>query len=264
MFFSFFKYQGTGNDFIILDDRTSGWAKQLTQAHIARLCDRRFGIGADGLMLLQASEQADFGMRYYNADGAEGSMCGNGGRCLVAFAHRLDMVSGSCTFEAIDGLHEAEIQGGSVRLRMIAPYGYRNLGAHASWVHTGSPHYVEFLTKGLENLDVMERGRRIRYDEAFAAGGGTNANFVQVMAHGRLKVRTYERGVEAETLSCGTGVTACAYVYQREQAPALTAIQLETPGGLLTVSLPHETEGPAEPWLEGAATFVFEGRMEVP
>ncbi|MEL6254574.1 MAG: diaminopimelate epimerase [Bacteroidota bacterium] len=258
----FWKYQGTGNDFVMIDNRGQTLEDQLTKEQVAFLCDRRMGIGADGLILLSDSEEYDFKMIYYNADGGESSMCGNGGRCLVAFAHFRGIVKNTYEFEAIDGLHHASLDSDIVDLEMIAPHSYRKLNGKSSWINTGSPHYVGFEEASLSEFDVYGQGKAIRYDEAYASGGGTNANFVNVLEPGRLRVRTYERGVEDETLSCGTGVTACAYIYKLEQAPDLQKIDIQTEGGNLSVRIIKEA-GQEKVILSGPATYVFEGEVEV-
>ena len=205
----FAKYEGAGNDFILLDLRNGGATPQ--SAEIARLCDRHFGIGADGLMTLAASAVSgcDCSMRYYNADGSPGEMCGNGGRCFALFAHHLGIGGDIKRFDSTDGIHEARmlrIDGlrSTVELGMIDVERI-DRGDGYWFLDTGVPHYVEF-TDDLEAVDVIGRGRRIRYDKRFAKG--TNVNFVKVVGPGHIAVRTYERGVEDETLACGTGSTA--------------------------------------------------------
>lgn len=262
----FYKYQGTGNDFVMLDNRAA--TLSLDTLAIARLCDRRFGIGADGLILLSPSEGADFRMVYFNADGNESTMCGNGGRCLAAFASHLGVVpqNGSFyVFDAIDGLHEAIVGPEKVSLRMTRPHGLRQISDSDWWLHTGSPHYVVFSDAPIAEIDVFHRGREIRYSAPFAADNGTNANFVNILGASRLAVRTYERGVEDETLSCGTGVTACAYTYlhthpdQRERG----VVEISTPGGTLWVRVAHFGTETEEVWLEGPAKQVFVGEIAV-
>ncbi len=201
-----YKYQGAGNDFVILDNRDLKY-NNLTPEQIKLLCDRRFGVGSDGLMLLGPSDEYDFSMRYFNADGYEGSMCGNGGRCLVAFAAHMGIKK--FEFNAIDGYHHAEVlELGKhrciVKLRMIDLGEYQKYSDNAYFLNTGSPHYVEFVDNVME-YPVDEKGKYWRWHKDFK--GGTNVNFVEICDN-KIKVRTYERGVEAETFACGTGVTA--------------------------------------------------------
>lgn len=259
----FFKYQGTGNDFIIMDNRNQDWEAVLTTEQIAFLCDRRFGIGADGLMLLSDSKEQDFRMIYYNADGRESSMCGNGGRCIVAFAQKIELIDNSCTFEAIDGLHEASIEGNQVKLKMGKPHGFRAIADDVVWLDTGSPHYVQFQETAVGKLDVNQAGSEIRYSEPFRKEG-TNVNFVNILGKALLQVRTYERGVEAETLSCGTGVTACAYAYLRAHPANAQTIQVRTEGGALAVEITDFQQANESVFLIGPATFVFEGILSLP
>ena len=250
----FFKYQGTGNDFVMIDDRTEQFpaSKEL----IAHLCHRRFGIGADGLILLQNHPEYDFRMVYFNADGGEGSMCGNGGRCAVAFAKHLGIFAAQTQFMAVDGLHEAFIdEAGLVHLKMQEVEGIENNGK-SFFLNTGSPHYVAWV-EALTDFDVEKEGKAIRYNERFKAQG-TNVNFMEKLAENHLLVRTYERGVEAETYSCGTGVTACALAYSLSGAQSPVAIR--TLGGDLKVHF--ERVGAAQfrnIYLIGPAQKVFEG-----
>ncbi len=261
----FTKYQGTGNDFVMLDNRGERPYSGLTQEQIAFLCDRRFGIGADGLILLEEHPSEDFRMVYYNSDGGESTMCGNGGRCLVAFAHEKGMIdNGACTFEAVDGLHQAVWHSdGRVSLQMTRPANWQEISQDENWLDTGSPHYVQFHTENIADLDVAELGARIRHSEAFEAIGGTNANFVNILEDNQLRVRTFERGVEGETLSCGTGVTACAYAYlKRAGGEGLSGeVGISTPGGNLEVKITDLGEEGEEVWLIGPATRVFEGEL---
>jgi diaminopimelate epimerase len=260
---SFWKYQGTGNDFILFDDREGGIA--LSRGQIARLCDRHFGIGADGLMLLQAPRQAgsDFHMVYFNADGGLSSFCGNGGRCIAAFARSLGLGQGPrLRFEAADGMHEAEVEGESIRLKMNPIRGFRSIGPDSAWLDSGSPHLLRFV-QGVEGWPVVEEGRRLRHDPAFEAIGGTNVNFVEELSPARLLVRTYERGVEDETLSCGTGVTASAWAWRERSGRPDARVSVLTRGGELAVAFVPIGER-EEIWLEGPALPVFEGSMLLP
>ena len=263
----FHKYQGTGNDFVMIDDRARAF-DETDQALIARLCHRRFGIGADGLILLRNKPDFDFEMVYFNADGRPSSMCGNGGRCTVAFAKFLGLISGQTHFLAVDGPHDARVEpNGTVRLRMIdvaAPQ-RAGVGEDDVFLHTGSPHHIHFINpaegRRLAEFDVYGTGHDIRYDQAYDPTG-TNVNFVEIPADPAQAwpVRTYERGVEDETLSCGTGVTAVALA--ASQRGATSPVRLQTPGGELEVSFEQLTAGGfTNVWLSGPATRVFEGTI---
>jgi diaminopimelate epimerase len=251
----FYKYQGTGNDFIIIDNRKN--QIELSKDQIKKMCDRRFGIGADGLMLLQLKEQYDFEMIYFNADGNESSMCGNGGRCLVQFAHDIGIKKQEYFFIAIDGDHAATINDdGWVHLKMKDVTSIKTIGQHYL-LNTGSPHYVVYDNDILE-IKVYEKGRQIRYSDPFKEEG-VNVNFVQVMDNDSIYVRTYERGVEDETLSCGTGVTAAAIVSAHNDR-GFNAVDVRTLGGKLRVEFDRIDEDHFENvWLCGPATFVFKG-----
>ncbi len=255
----FYKYQGAGNDFILLDNRL-GRYNHLTTEQVAWLCDRHFGIGADGLMLVNPAEGFDFEMKYYNSDGRESTMCGNGGRCIVAFAHLLGLIGDHTRFVAVDGPHDAIIQGnGTVELQMKAVDQITRHADHTI-LNTGSPHYVTFLDD-VDALDVKHDGAAIRYNDTYRKEG-INVNFVTRTPEG-LKVRTYERGVEDETLSCGTGVTACAIasVNAFHQAHEVAIV---TPGGHLTVRFNMtDDQHASDVWLCGPATFVFEGTIKL-
>ncbi len=257
----FYKYQGAGNDFVLLDNR-NGQYNWLQTNHIQLLCHRRFGIGADGLMLLERHPELDFNMRYFNSDGPEGSMCGNGGRCIVAFAQKLGMLEQNTRFNAVDGLHEASIDiDGQVRLGMIPVQGIAMDGADFV-LNTGSPHYVQFADN-LDLVPIFEQGRAIRYSPAYAAQG-INVNFVQVLSPDSLRVYTYERGVEEETLSCGTGVTASALCYAEQLGLNSGTISIQTKGGDLKVSFERKAPQHFDNIvLEGPAVCVFEGTFVV-
>ncbi len=254
----FYKYQGTGNDFILVDNRDNSFA--LTTEQIRQLCDRRFGIGADGLMTLNEKEGYDFEMKYYNSDGREGSMCGNGGRCIVKFAYHLGVHRALYRFLAADGDHEAEIDiSGIVSLKMknvqkITKY-------HNDFVlDTGSPHYVK-LVGNVMQLDVYKKGHEIRNSKDFRESG-INVNFVeQDINNDKITVRTFERGVENETYSCGTGVTASALVCYHNEI-GFNEVEVKTLGGKLTVEFDRtEDDQFNNIWLCGPAERVFEGEI---
>jgi len=252
----FHKYQGTGNDFIIIDNRQLSFPKNNTNL-VAQLCDRRFGIGADGLLLLENDNSTDFKMVYYNADGNIGSMCGNGGRCLVAFAKSLGLVNERTTFLASDGVHEASISGEQVALKMT-DVSKINKKRTAFFLNTGSPHHVQ-VVKDLNTYDVVKEGRRIRF--GIYGEKGSNVNFVEQLAPDAFWVRTYERGVEDETYSCGTGVTAVALAMNFAGKSEAQTIHIKTKGGDLKVSFKAAKKGYDNVVLEGPATFVFKGMI---
>ncbi|MCW3106383.1 MAG: diaminopimelate epimerase [Segetibacter sp.] len=254
----FNKYQGTGNDFVILDNR-KGQYNGLSTAQIKFICDRRFGIGADGFMLLNLIEGYDFEMKYYNADGSESSMCGNGGRCLVQFAKDMGITKTSYHFLAIDGPHEASFaNNGWVRLKMKDVTEMDEDNGNCI-VDTGSPHYVK-IVNDVKNYDVFEEGKRIRYSKKFKQEG-INVNFVEIEP-GQIYVRTYERGVENETYSCGTGVTASALTCAHNSG--YNHVEVQTLGGNLAVEFnKDEKDHFSDIWLCGPATFVFKGEIEI-
>jgi diaminopimelate epimerase len=255
----FYKYQGTGNDFIMIDNRSEFFSKN-DVALINKLCDRRFGIGADGLILLENSEVADFRMVYFNADGNEGSMCGNGGRCLIAFAKKLQIIENESTFDAVDGLHFATIKNDIVSLKMIDVTDISVSKLH-SFLNTGSPHHIIFC-KNVKNLNVKVVGSEIRFGAPYFEEG-TNVNFAEQISNNQFKVRTYERGVEDETLACGTGVTAVAIAAHKTNKTSSNIIQLEVEGGNLEVSFEIIGTGYKNVFLKGPATFVFEGKISI-
>lgn len=252
----FFKYHGTGNDFIILDNRDGKYGR-LDQDTIRAMCERRFGIGADGLMLLGNREGYDFSMTYYNADGAEGTMCGNGGRCMVKFAYDQGIHRSSYRFLAADGPHEADIDlSGIIRLRMTDVNAVEN-GLDYYVLNTGSPHYVKFQPE-VRDHDVTEEGRSIRNGKKYVKEG-INVNFVENLDDHTIFVRTYERGVEAETWSCGTGVTASALMAAHNEV-GFNQVDVQTLGGKLSVEFDKIDENSFKNiWLIGPALFVFKG-----
>ncbi len=256
---TFYKYQGTGNDFILIDNRQEIFDKNNTKL-VARLCDRRFGIGADGFILLENSEISDFKMVYYNADGNTSTMCGNGGRCLVAFAKLLGIINQHTSFEAIDGLHEATIENAVVSLKMIDVENIEQFDNHI-FLDSGSPHHVTFV-KNVNDVNVKITGRKLRYGAPYFEEG-SNINFVEQTDKNTFKVRTYERGVEDETLSCGTGVTAVAIASHKARKTTSDTVILDTPGGLLEVSFETHNNHYKNVFLKGAATLVFTGALEI-
>jgi len=256
----FHKYQGTGNDFVILDNR-DGRYDRLSKEQVKFLCDRRFGIGADGLMLLNQDNGFDFEMKYYNSDGGESSMCGNGGRCLVKFAWDMGDKKQKYRFKAIDGEHEAEIDSeGIVSLRMSDVNEIKEY--HGDFLlDTGSPHYVK-MVNDVMHLDVYKKGQEIRRSNEFNRDG-INVNFVEQAADDEIIVRTYERGVEDETLSCGTGVTASAIVCYHNEI-GFNDVTVRTRGGKLSIQFDRlDNDKYKNIWLRGPAEKVFQGQIEI-
>lgn len=254
---TFYKYHGAGNDFVIVDNRDLTFPAD-NIAYVEWLCGRRFGIGADGLMLLQNFNGYDFEMRYYNSDGREASMCGNGGRCIVAFAHKMGIIGSKTSFIAVDGLHDAIIEpDGDVNLRM-SDVNFIETDGNEYFLDTGSPHFVRFLDT-LEGVDILTEGRKVRYSERFKEKG-TNVNFVKQDGN-KLTVFTYERGVEAETLACGTGITASALSAALRNGLSKGFYPVIAKGGNLSVSYEKTETGFTNIWLKGPATFVFKGEL---
>lgn len=257
----FYKYQGTGNDFVILDNRENEYAS-LTSKQVKHICNRHFGVGADGLMLLGKKEGFDFEMVYYNSDGKVSTMCGNGGRCLVKFAFHRGIFKSAYHFIAIDGEHFAEIDSdGTVSLQM---QNVHSVAYHNSYavINTGSPHFVKFATE-VADIDVVSTGHEIRYSKEFAPDG-INVNFVESTDEDSIFVRTYERGVEDETLSCGTGVTAAALLSAHNEN-GFNTVDVATPGGHLSVEFDKMDDQHFENiWLCGPAEFVYKGVIEFP
>lgn len=251
---TFYKYQGTGNDFIMIDGRQEipSWSQQ----YIEKLCHRRFGIGADGLIILAKEPGFDFRMIYFNSDGRESTMCGNGGRCIAQFAHDLGL-GDRFHFMAIDGPHQAIVTNESVQLQMgdvakINPQG------EDYFADTGSPHHVQFRAE-IENLEIITEARAIRNHPPYNVAG-VNVNFISGEGS-QWSMRTYERGVEDETFSCGTGVTAAALVAHHHQG-AQSPIEMKTKGGHLKLSFEHHPDkGYFNIWLQGPAKKVFEGKL---
>ena len=256
----FYKYQGTGNDFVMIDNRQEFFPKENIQL-IEKLCDRSFGIGADGLILLENHSEYDFKMVYYNSDGNQSSMCGNGGRCIVAFAKFLKIIENSATFIATDGLHKAKNQeNGIISLQMKNVQEIKSTNDY-TFLNTGSPHHVT-LVNDLQNYDVKNNGAKIRYCSLYG-NEGSNINFVHQLSQNHFALRTYERGVEDETLSCGTGATAAAIAMHATGKTNSSSINLDVQGGKLKVTFDKTTTGYENVFLIGPATFVFEGEIQL-
>lgn len=258
MIIGFNKYQGTGNDFIIIDNRKEVFDPDDSNL-INKLCDRRFGVGADGLILICDSQRFDFEMKYFNSDGFESSMCGNGGRCSSDFAIRSRIADNKLTFKAIDGTHKAVSENGIIRLQMNDIQKPKLVKGNY-FLNTGSPHCVIFRND-INSLDVNTEGKTVRWSDDFEPEG-TNVDFVEVTANG-IFVRTFERGVEEETLSCGTGVTASAIASVISGQFGTIPVKVKTRGGILEVSFKISGDDIYDIWLSGPATFVYEGQIEV-
>ena len=259
---NFFKYEGAGNDFILIDNRNKSFSLINDTKSIKKLCDRHFGIGADGLMVLQMKNGIDFEMLYFNADGKEGSMCGNGGRCIVAFANQLKLIKRETNFLAVDGPHYATISenGNLVSLQMIDVQEIKTDG-DAFILNTGSPHYV-LEVENLASKDVYLDGKSIRYNETYNVKG-VNVNFVENLGD-HYYVRTYERGVENETFACGTGVTAVSMAMAKKKGlTGRIKNSIKVHGGNLNVNFNYDGNTFNNVFLEGPATFVFEGSISL-
>lgn len=256
----FYKYEGAGNDFVLLDNRSGRYSAILAEQQVKQLCDRRFGIGGDGLMALQESAGFDFEMLYFNSDGRPGTMCGNGGRCIAAFAKHLGIVDGEMNFLAVDGPHYAKISddGQWIRLQIKDVSDYERDGS-AYVLNTGSPHYV-LTFKDLSQKDVLRDGRTIRTNDVYKQDG-INVNFVEDMGD-HYFVRTFERGVEDETYACGTGVTAVALAMaiSKGQTGSITS-EIKAVGGRLKVSFEYDGSTFTSVFLEGPAKLVFTGHI---
>ena len=256
----FYKYHGTGNDFIMIDNRRGIFPKNNTSL-TKRLCERRFGIGADGLILLEDDKNSDFRMVYYNSDGNESTMCGNGGRCIAAFARKLGVVADRSEFMAIDGLHSAsESATGLITLQMKDVDAVQCFPSHV-FLDTGSPHHVEFVDN-LRQIDLKNRGSEIRYGKLYGVAG-SNVNFVLQDATDTFSVRTYERGVEDETLSCGTGAVAVAIAAHALGKTFSTSVQINVEGGQLEVGFTPNNGKYHQVYLTGPATFIFNGIIDL-
>jgi len=255
----FYKYHGTGNDFVVIDNRQLILDKNNTKM-ISDLCNRRFGIGADGLILLEDHDQYDFRMIYFNADGNESSMCGNGGRCIAHFAKYLGVIDNSATFTAIDGVHHALIKDDHIHLQMQDVIQVKDFEDYV-FLDTGSPHFIK-VVDAIDSLNVDQEGAKIRYSDVFA-DKGINVNFIKQDENDKFSVRTYERGVEAETLSCGTGVTAAAIAMHFTGQTEDSIIYLTTKGGNLKVTFSRTNDIYTDVWLIGPAVQVFKGEWQL-
>lgn len=256
---NFYKYHGTGNDFIMIDDRNALF--DITQSQsIERFCDRRFGIGADGLILLRSHEQSDFEMIYFNSDGRQTSMCGNGGRCIVSFAKFLGLIKNETVkFTAIDGIHLAKIENENyVNLKMNDVLEIAK-DQNAFVLYTGSPHYVLEVNQ-LDQMNVFEEGQKIRYNEIYKKEG-INVNFIEHVNDSNFKIRTYERGVEDETYSCGTGVVAASIASAIIGQKNTQSFTVQSRGGELKVSFEFEDNCFKNIWLSGPTAQVYSGTI---
>lgn len=258
MDFQFEKYQGAGNDFIILDDRKEIFPYR-NHCLIQKLCDRHFGIGADGLILLRDSEHSDFKMLYFNADGQPGSLCGNGSRCVFAFAKKYQIVANRGTFETSDGVHKGSITSDDLICIEMGDVLEIEKRGSAIFVDTGSPHHIEFVPE-VSAVDVKTRGAAIRYGAPYFQAG-SNANFVQKVNQNEFNIRTYERGVEDETLACGTGAVAAAIAVHFSELTPLSVININALGGRLSVSFTPHSGQYKNIQLIGPADFVFSGKL---
>ena len=256
----FTKYEGTGNDFLLLNN-LDGYFSNLTIEQIQKMCKRRFGVGADGLIIINHSEKASFYMDYYNADGSQ-SFCGNGARCAVHFAKQIGIdLSDTIKFEAIDGIHEASIEGGLVKLNMIDVPSIDKKG-DAFELYTGSPHYIQ-LSEDISTKHVISLGRSIRFSEPYK-DQGINVNVLKEIDSNHIAIATYERGVEDETLSCGTGATACALLWDFISSESLNEVFVKVKGGELSVQFErNQQDGYSNIYLIGPATKVYDGIIEL-
>ena len=264
----FKKMHGTGNDFILIDNRDSKIEDSKGPDLAVCLCRRRFGVGADGLILIEDSSRADFKWRFYNADGSEAEMCGNGGRCAARFAVSLGIALSELSFETIAGIMHANVRGSTVKLQfpqakdlcLDIPLKIENEQIALDCLNTGVPHAICFVPD-LESVPMLEWGRSIRYDPCFRPSG-TNVDFVQVLDGHDILIRTYERGVEAETMACGTGAVATA-ILSACRGLTESPVKVKTSGGeILTVYFELDGKEARDIFLEGEALFVYSGQIE--
>ncbi len=260
MIVKFHKYHGTGNDFILINNQDNSLSC-ISENQIKIMCSRRFGIGADGLMLLNTHSKYDFEMKYFNSDGSGGTMCGNGGRCIVAFAQKIGLNKKDFLFIASDGEHKAFVNDdNSIKLMMMDVSSIEKK-QNGYYCYTGSPHFVKFA-ENIENIDVYTEGRKIRNSDKYKEKG-VNVNFVEIIDKNKLYVRTYERGVENETFSCGTGVVASALTYAKYYLKEENYCNIITKGGNLKIYFNKVNDSFNKILLEGPVTFVFEGEIEI-
>ncbi len=263
MILKFYKYQAVGNDFIMIDNRNLNFDSN-NNILIEKLCNRRFGIGADGLILINNSDRFDFNMQYFNSDGYEGSMCGNGGRCSIAFASFLNIIKEKTVFNAIDGIHEGLIISSKnndslVKIKMKDVDEIKKIDDDY-FINTGSPHYIRYV-ENIDKYDVFNIGKNLQKSEIFE-NKGSNINFVEKFGD-KLKVRTYERGVEDETLSCGTGSVASAIYANKTNLINSNSIDIIMPGGELNITFEINNNLYHNVWLKGLATQVFYGELTI-
>jgi diaminopimelate epimerase len=254
----FFKYQGAGNDFIMIDNRLGVF--QGNKVQFARQwCDRRFGIGSDGAIFIEKDTDADFLMDFYNPDGSQ-SFCGNGSRCAVAFFKYLGDIGNDYSFRAIDGVHQAKVKGSQIHIHMNDVCGVEIIGED-HFIHTGSPHYISYCSSD-DQRDIVEYGRNIRYSETYSPDG-TNVNLIKELSTDTIDLRTYERGVENETFACGTGATAAALSFAFKNKLDHGTVKVKVKGGDLEVAFSRNIDNFNNVWLIGPAEFVFKGFINV-
>ena len=255
----FFKYEGTGNDFVIIDNRGLTFQKK-NKSLIQNICDRKKGVGADGLILLENHDELDFSMIYFNADGSESGFCGNGSRCITHLSNNLNIINDNAKFNAIDGIHESKITNGRISVKMndilkseIFKY---NDKYSTTFVDTGSPHLIR-IYENIDSIDIVKEARELKliYSEYT---DGLNINFCQI-SDSKIKLRTYERGVEDETLSCGTGAVASAVFLKDSGLVSNDKVEILMKGGLLCVELNKEKNLFSDIWLSGEVNMVFKG-----
>lgn len=255
----FSKYHGAGNDFVIIDNRNESFPKSAKL--INQLCNRHFGIGADGLMLLESSTDADFHMRYYNSDGNESTMCGNGGRCITLYAKNIGLIKSTTHFIGIDGKHEANINAENIINLKMQNVSEVEIGNDYYFLNTGSPHFVKFVDD-VQEIDVFNQGKQIR-NSFNLKGGGTNVNFIDYN-NGIINIRTFERGVENETLACGTGTVASTIAYYLKTKDFKPEYSIQTQGGTLFVKFNKLSDNSfTEIWLKGPAVHIFDGEIDI-